>query len=323
MSNQKTNPNNNTQNRQTLTTQSLGIADTKVKDLVGFILEPRDLNTAVVEMLMQLGIDFKHIRCVKVGCSEPRKSFEMPKLRVIAEIHKNAFEKAEKLHKKEDVLLYDASNYEYDDYKVPRQIFKALHNKAYHKHLQIRKIVRETRLGGSPKKVSKFYQIEFDPEILIAFIYNINFLDSFYKISVQPKKWLDDKALRKKYDSSSKRREQKAIQMDFKKDRLSQCEIFVTYSRKTDLTANSVKSSLTSLVSDAIDKFVSNNQTTSTAISQETGNQLKNYVYNSITKSEDMKSLVDEISGQTVFHPNQVDIYFGDDEVKKHNKKKK
>ena len=216
------NPTNNTGVK--LTTQSLGIADAKAKDLAGYVLSQKDIVNATTKILIAVGIDINDIRTIKVGSDLKTKQ-----LRIICEVrYRAAFPKAEK----HDVPWYSIESYDTNDGGTKgafnKIFYAALHNKVYHgkrKHLKIRVVRR--RDPQNPSDTKKYVQFEFDPMILIAFVYNINFTDPLYRISAPAIRWKGSKEVN---DMGGKeRRKYRARMEEWTQDGLSNCAIYVTF----------------------------------------------------------------------------------------------
>ena len=228
------NPTNNT-NVVKLTTQSLGIADAKAKDLAGYVLSQKDLVNATTKILIAVGIDVNDIRTIKVGTDLKTKQ-----LRIICEVsYKAAYPKADR----SGTPWYDVQSYESefdgDNKSAFNKIFyAALHNKVYHgkrKHLKIHTIRR--RDPHNPSKTKKYVQFEFDPMILIAFVYNITFTDPLYKVSAPPMRWKNSKEL-----DDMRGKERKAYRArveEWSQDGIANCAIYVTFN--PDATWDEVK----------------------------------------------------------------------------------
>ena len=223
MSNQAE-PKNNTSGFK-LTTQSLGIADTNVKDFAGFMLSQEDISTAAMKILLSVGIKNDAIRCIKVGCDESKK------LKILAEISKDSLVK-----KNTDSKWYmlDDTEDEDDNTIFSKEFFNTLKNKVYYKHLNYKTVNRRTNIvnkNGKKIKIQKKYiQIEFDPEIFIAFVYNLDFTDVYYKISCRPIEWMNDNQISKKFDKRSDSRRYLAEKTEYLENRLRRCTVVVTFS---------------------------------------------------------------------------------------------
>lgn len=214
----------NPTNEFKLTTKSLGIAEAKAKDLSGYILNPRDLEDAAIKILIAVGIAPEEIRCVKVGGTKEKN------LRVIVEIYAKAFKKKEKEKKTALISFDDLCDDDEDELSyIDPKFFAALHNKVYHgkkKHLNMRKIDRTVPGEGKRQKVIQF---EFDPQIFIAFVYDIPFTDRFYKISVVTRGLMNKQQLNKKYDSKKERKKKELEIAEWQKDGILPCTVYVTF----------------------------------------------------------------------------------------------
>lgn len=224
MSNQaepKNNTNPNTSGYR-LTTKSLGVADTNVKDFAGFMLSQEDISTAAMKILLSVGIKNDAIRCIKVGCDESKQ------LKIFAEIYKDSLK--DNNDDEDDMLTFrDYSDDDDESGLFSKEFFNTLKNKVYYKHLNY-KIVRRSVLKNNKKNVSKkVVQIEFDPEIFIAFVYNLNFTDKFYRISCRPRRWMTEKEANKKYDKKSDVRRYIARKNEYINNKLMECTVVVTF----------------------------------------------------------------------------------------------
>ncbi len=215
----------NPTNKPKLTTKTLGIADSKEKDLAGYILSPRDIKNATTKILIAAGLNPEDIRTIRVGSDKSKN------LRIICEVKYGAAFKREE--KRNGIWFSLNPDVDYNDRGAFNETFyAALHNKVYHgkrKHLNIRVINREVSVKKKDKEkekeMKKFVTFEFDAKILIAFVYDIVFTDPFYKISVAKKRWPDnfDNMTGKERDKIKKERKEMAA------DGLMNCTIFVTY----------------------------------------------------------------------------------------------
>ena len=219
------NPTNDTQmeKKDNFTSKFLGIADSKEKDLAGYVLSQEELSSAAVKVLIAAGIDKKNIRTIKVGADKEGK------LRIIIEIF-NRGERKREFFGGIDITEFDDSN---DVSKVfNKTFFSMLYNKAYHgkkKHLKIKQVNR---------KEGKCVQFEFDPTIFIAFVYNISFMDPLYKVSARTIRWKSKKELDRYLEEQSESRninvyKEKTIyknQMrEYAADGLNNCVVYVTF----------------------------------------------------------------------------------------------
>jgi hypothetical protein len=207
---------------QTLTTQSLGIADSKEQSLAGYILSQKELSDAATKILVSVGINPDDIACIRVG-----QNVESKKLKVICEVNYKAAYPDKGSNK-----WYDFTEYDSDDHKTAftKNFYEALYNKVYHgkrKHLNIRIVERRNKKGSN----KKYVQFEFDPEIMIAFVYNIVFSDPLYKISCRPTRWLNNDELHKKFDSRARREEYRRKRDEYKKLNLANCVVYVTFAK--------------------------------------------------------------------------------------------
>lgn len=185
-----------------VTTQTLGIANERVGDLAGYVLRPDEIETAVVKFLMCYGINADDINCVRVGVNKENE------LAIQAEIRKGAISKDKKARSYSPMDIVDHSD---DDNKnsteLPDFYYRAWHNKLYHgkkKNLKVEVITRRKK-----DKKKEFYRINIDPEIFIAFVYDINFTDRMYRIAAKPKRGISNKELdnykRKEIDAIKRR----------------------------------------------------------------------------------------------------------------------
>lgn len=298
MSNQTVEPKNNTP-RFNLTTKSLGIADVNTKDLGGFMLNQSDLSTAIMKILLSVGINEDDIRSIKVGCDSDRK------LKLFAEVRKKALKGKKNDREDNDWTSFD--DYSDDDGKVfSKEFFNTLKNKVYYKHLEYKTFTRTVNKKG---KKEKFVQIEFDPEILIAFVYNLNYEDPYLKISCTPVKWLNDKELGRKYDSNKKQNSYKAMRREYLAEKLSICTVIVTFAIDKRRKIN--------LYESMVDKFASIIPTTA-GVDKET---IKRQIRDRYTSNDFLRDFDNTLtSGE--FHPNQVVNFNGGSIDEYHDKKR-
>ena len=142
-----------------VTTQTLGVANERVRDLAGFILSPKEIHTAVVKFLMMYSIEEDDIYSVKVGTNKDNM------LKIIAEVRSKALQ-----GRKKSRSWMDFDEYDNNESLISDTFYQAWHNKLYHgkrKHLPLKQIRRN---NGKDKYVA----IEINPEIFIAFAYDIN-----------------------------------------------------------------------------------------------------------------------------------------------------
>lgn len=193
-----------------VTTQTLGIATERGRDLTGYVLRPDEISTAGYKFLMSYGIDEKDIYSVKVGSDASTNA-----LRIIAEVSAKALGK-----KKKNNSWVELDSYEEQDGLIDQKFYQAWQNKVYHgkrKNLRLKSI---NRRGGE-----KYISIEFDAMIFIAFIYDIKFTDKMYKISAPPKRWITGKKLN---DMSGKeKKEYKKRQQEFSTHSINPCHFAV------------------------------------------------------------------------------------------------
>ena len=201
-----------------VTTQTLGVANERVRDLAGFVLSPKEIHTAVVKFLMMYSIEDEDIYSVKVGTTKDNE------LKIIVELKAKALQ-----GKKKSRSWMDFNEYDSDDSLISDTFYKSWHNKLYHgkrKHLPVKQVRRN---NGKDKYVA----IEINPEIFIAFAYDINFCDKMYKISAPAKRWASAKQLD---DMSGKERKRyKAMQLEFSNYGITNC-VFAVVTFSTNST---------------------------------------------------------------------------------------
>lgn len=244
----ETNPTNYT-NRLELTTKSLGIADAKAQDLGGYILRQRDVEYAVIKVLVAVGIDQDEIRCVKVGGTKERQ------LRIIVELSAKALNK-NKGKRNNGVLEF--RNLTESKESFDPKFYAATHNKLYHgkrKHLNMKKVVRPILSGENMGKEKNFIQFEIDPYIFLAFVYDIPFIDPYYKIYTYNKKLMSRNAID---DLPKKERIKKKIEVsEWERDGLTNCVIFVNFS--TNPTDPETHEKLTGFHPSQVDRYYGDN----------------------------------------------------------------
>lgn len=209
-----------------LTTKMLGIADSKEQDLAGYILSQRDIINATTKILVSVGINADDIRDIKVGTDK-----DSHKLRIICEVkHKAAYGRKEA--EKTDWFTLQSYGSDDDDNKCAfnKNFYRALYNKVYHgkqKHLNIRTIRRPSKENN--KDIKKFVEFEFDPDILIAFVYDIVFTDPLYKISAPPIRWKNESD----FDNMTGRQRKAVLRKrkEMSANNLQDCVIYVTFSK--------------------------------------------------------------------------------------------
>ena len=271
-----------------LTTKSLGIADANAKDLAGFMLNSSDLATAATKILINVGISSDAIRCVKVG-ADPDGN-----LKILAEVLKKSLTKKKA---SSDWIELDDCDYEDDRNIFPKEFFGALKNKVYYKHLDYKIVHRRTKKN----KQEKFVQISFDPEILIAFAYNLDYSDPYYRISCIKHHWMSNKELKKKYDSNKKIRKYNETKNEYLSDKLCHCTVVVTHKiareRETALYT-SMMSSIAADLSKALNMPVE---------------QITSHLKKAYNLERFMGAFNNTLSSGD-FHPKQVSQFNGDDD---------
>lgn len=198
-----------------VTTQELGIAIERDRDLAGYVLSPQEISTAVVKFLMCYNIDDGDIYSVKVGTTKDEK------LKIIAEVKAKALGKKKSSHN-----WMDFEEYSNEETVINDIYYSAWRNKLFHgknKNLQIKKISRNK---------DKYVSISIDPEIFLAFVYDINFCDKLYKISAPAARWKSNKQLD---DMSGKERKRyKAMQQEFANFGITHCRfVVVTFAKES------------------------------------------------------------------------------------------
>ena len=212
-----------------LSTKTLGIADSKEEDLAGYVFSQKDIQSATTKILMAVGIKPDDIRTIKVGSDKDNK------VRIICEVaYKAAFKNTKSEENTGWYSFTDGSDDE--DYgndiknAFTKNFYSALHNKVYHgkrKHLNVRVVRRPD--PNNRNKTKKYVSFEFDPNILIAFVYDIVFTDPFYKISAPQNRWKADKDVN---DMSGKdRKKYLAKKKEYTSEGLANCTIYVTFSK--------------------------------------------------------------------------------------------
>jgi len=205
----------------TLSTEVLGVAEGKPEDLSGYILNPKEVSSAVARVFELLGVDKDDIRCVKLASDADNK----PK--IIVEVSYKAVKKNDDNQPTASwTEFYEGGNPEGGKNRLSNFIYKSLMGCAYygqdHNALKWRKVVRGD---------AKYAQIEFDPYIFIAFAYNINFADPFFKISAPATRWTSNDKL----DEMSGK-ERKAIlrkEAEYKEENLRPCVFYVTFAKNS------------------------------------------------------------------------------------------
>lgn len=219
------NPTNATENEgyPKVTTESLGIATERGRDLAGFVIRPDEISTAVYKYLSFFNIDHEDIYSVKTGVTKDGD------LRIIAEISKKAL--SPKKSKASATWMTFEDGGSEDETLIPNYFYSSAHNKLYHgkkKHLRATVVVR-----GKGNDKNKYVAIDIDPAIFLAFVYDIKFDDRFYKISAVPERWKSEKQLD---DLSGKdRKRYNALRQEYSSAGLVPCKMVVlTFSNKDE-----------------------------------------------------------------------------------------
>ena len=221
------NTNERNNNKPALTTDSLQVVGAKAKDpdIYGLVLDHKDINEAVAKALVKAGIDPDAILGPIVGVSDQGPK---SKIKIYAELDVKKLKNT----KETGNFFTDAFNYDESDNYLPSTFYKALSNKAYHKHLNEKIFVRKSKKGNTRKVLS----IEFDPSIFIAFAWDIEFDDYYYILKPI---YLNDGSVRskdKRYkDMSDKERKyQKILEARYRSYNLKPCNIMVLYSKNNN-----------------------------------------------------------------------------------------
>ena len=197
-----------------VTTQTLGIANERVRDLTGYVLNPQEISTDVVKFLMMYGINEDDIFSVKVGVTKDGE------LKIIAEV----LAKSLKPKKKTQNSWMDFDQDIYDSIVISDDFYNVWRNKIYHGKRKNLKLNQVKRNG------EKCIGINIDPTIFLAFVYDINFCDPLYKISAPPKRWKNNKQIE---DMSGKERKRyRALQQQYSNYGITQCMVVVTFSNE-------------------------------------------------------------------------------------------
>lgn len=170
-----------------VTTQVLGVSAERGRDLTGIVLGPDEISATVEKFLYFYGIRSNDIYSIRSGADNNNN------LKIVAEIKEKALK--EKKHTQWTYLTDDSDNQAI----ISDKFYDVWRNKLYHgkkKHLRVKPIKRN--------KDDKFVSIEIDPMIFIAFAYDIDFEDQFYKISAIPSRGMSRKEID---DMSRKERE--------------------------------------------------------------------------------------------------------------------
>jgi len=206
---------NQTQNPQTgatkqeqperfnFTPQSLGIADSKEKDLVGIKLSPQEISESVKTMLMALSVPEKAIRNIRVSNKDGSLTIE-------ATVEKSAVSDGGKQTAPvKDWIDFDLRP-DNSRIRIKQHIYNALKNKAYLEHLDYRKLVIKSK---------DYVVFHFEAELLLSFLYDIPYNDMMYKctpwslttILEQSEKYKD------MYKHAKSKHDRKAIDVDISK----------------------------------------------------------------------------------------------------------
>lgn len=219
----------NPRNDIRLTTKSLGIADSKEEDLGGYVLSQKDIISATTKILMAVGINDDDIRVIKVGSDAKRN------LRIICEIkYKAAFKDSQNSERTQWYSFTDGTDDDQDSFKnaFSKNFYAALYNKVYHgkkKHLGMKIVKRPD--PSDPGRTKKYISFEFDPYILIAFVYDIVFTDPYYKISAAQTRWRSGRDLENMTGKQKKR--YLANKREYENDGLSNCVVYVTFKKNS------------------------------------------------------------------------------------------
>jgi hypothetical protein len=193
--------------RDELTTQVVGIAAQRKKDLQGVILNPEEIAKSVSLMFTKLGVGENRIYEIRSYVEDGR--FLISAVIELNAVIENSRPKTDAL----DELFMQARN---TKIRIRSSIYNGLRNKGYYKELKFRK--------EKVKGVGDCIVFTFDAAMLLAFIYDINYEDPFYKCTpIEVLRLLDAT------DSLSKEKEKK-IRKFCKRNRFIPYGAVLTYS---------------------------------------------------------------------------------------------
>ena len=188
-------------------------------DLAGYIVNPKQVSEIVAKVFTIYGVDPEDIRCVRIGSTTDEKS--EPK--IIVEIRKKALKPNgnRNTNTNDNWLMLSGNDVGNDKHIVDGRLYDFLRNKAFYgknKNLSIKQVVRND---------TKYLAIELDVALFMAFVYNINYADPFYKISAPKRRWKSNDELD---ELSGKARKAYIREInEYKEASILPCELYITF----------------------------------------------------------------------------------------------
>ena len=155
-----------TNERVELTSKSLGIADKRQADLAGLVLSPQEISESIIIMLMKCGVPRDAIHSVRIGRDKEG-------LEITARVEEEAVKSTVKIEGNRPQSWIGISE-RATKLKIRPEIYNGLRNKAFVKNLHFQK----EKIKGDD-----YVNLNFDADVLLAFIYNINYADEYLKVS--------------------------------------------------------------------------------------------------------------------------------------------
>lgn len=177
--------------------------------LNGFILTSKQLSTMTAKLLASIGINENAIGPVLVGVQPKAED----KLRVLVNIRKDALRRSRNEPKTRSITDFIlSSNRDTDSNKIDPQILKDMKYKFYRNNL-----ICEPR--------EKYFRMIFDPSVLIAYMFNIEWENKKYVLKI-----IDPKKEKKENNKDKDNKRKKFLA----KNGLRDCGILVLYPKNNN-----------------------------------------------------------------------------------------
>lgn len=149
-----------------LTSKSLGISAKRETDITGYVLKPQEITEGVITMLIKCGVPRDAVHSVRIGKDRDNH------LEVIARIEEDAIRASSGGKISSWIGISERAT----NLKIRPEIYNGLRDKAYigtqNLHYQKEKI-----------KGDNYVAVNFDSDVLLAFMYDIDYTDEFLKVS--------------------------------------------------------------------------------------------------------------------------------------------
>jgi hypothetical protein len=150
---------------QEITSASLGISAERKADLCGLILSPREITESVMLLFIKLGVSRNQIHSVRIARGNKDNGLE---------ISMTVEEDAVTSRGEAKVTSWIGISERATKLRIRPEIYEGLKNKAFAGNLHYQK---------EKYKGDNYIVINFDAELLLSFIYNVDFSDAYLKVS--------------------------------------------------------------------------------------------------------------------------------------------